>query len=81
MKKLCSIKKPPGEKCAVCVHAHTKLPCNPCKYLENPDSLNSINYFDFFCLHDKHFQIDFQSLKDTYMRYQSVLHPDKFTLA
>ena len=80
MKKLCGLKKSHSlEKCAVCVHSHNKLPCDPCKYLRYPETLNSTDYYDFFCFHQKHFNIDYQQLKATYMQFQSVLHPDKFS--
>ena len=80
MKKFCGVKKT-YEKCAVCVHAHTKLPCNPCQYLEKPDQLKTVTYYDFFCFHDKQYAIDLDKLKETYKQFQAVLHPDKFTQA
>lgn len=43
--------------CTTCVHQHSKIGCNPCQYLEDPQALRQINYFQFFCIEPR-FDID-----------------------
>jgi hypothetical protein len=66
--------------CTSCVHSHTKLACNPCQYLEDPDSLYKINYYQFFCLGEPHFDVNLKALNQQFKQYQKFIHPDKFEM-
>jgi len=66
--------------CTSCVHSHKKLACNPCQYLEDPDSLQKINYYQFFCLGEPHFDVNLKALNQQFKQYQRFIHPDKFEM-
>ena len=66
--------------CTSCVHSHKKLACNPCQYLEDPDSLQKINYYQFFFLGEPHFDVNLKALNQQFKQYQRFIHPDKFEM-
>ena len=66
--------------CTSCVHSHQKLACNPCQYLEDPAQLKKINYYQFFCLGEPHFDLNLKALTQQFKQYQRFIHPDRFEM-
>mmetsp|Transcript_14911 Transcript_14911/g.10814 ORF Transcript_14911/g.10814 Transcript_14911/m.10814 type:complete len:99 (+) Transcript_14911:193-489(+) len=56
------------------------IDCNPCQYLKDPATVQTLNYFEFFCM-EPSFDVDFRKLNLQYKEFQKLLHPDKFNLA
>ena len=75
-----------SNRCNICYYKHTIIGCDPCKFLLDPnglfnteENLANINFFEFFGL-EPSLDVDTKELHQLHIKYQGVLHPDKFVM-